>query len=408
MNILLVTYSYPPINNAQAIRWGYLVESFINYGHQVTVLVPNICRNESFYVKKCESGITVRLLARGRSKNLKDKKSLRFLLHLYENLVLGDAYAEWAFRLLFCLRKVKLKLFDVVIFSSEPHIANLIPVIFVDHPNIVVDIGDPPVAGYFSGIKFFQRFQEQVFSRVLKKTKGVVYTGFSAKRCLEDQFPFLREKKSVVIHQGYLEDIEDYSNLKVISDKRLKLLYAGHFLKDIRDPNLLVKVLDKFRNDVLFVYAGSTYWSQFFERRLKHNYFYLGSLSNKEVISYYRKMDVLLYLGNSNSCQQSGKYFEYLGAGKPILHIFQNFNDDTIPVFTLSPVGLSSYYEELSLTTTISRMLEYYRSGNLLDLAKRLANEFVRGFSWNELAKKYLLFLEDIVGEKSNSKDCSL
>lgn len=392
MKILLITLSYPPLNNAQSIRWKYLVHHFRELGYSVSIIAPDVCSQEEGVIP-CNPGVTVSKLLSPDSRRKKNNKLYKWILYLYETMSFGDAYIEWAFRLNQCLKKIHLSDFDVIIFSVEPHISTVLPVLRLDHPSVVLDIGDPPIPGYFSGIGFFEPLYRSILKRIFSKVKGIVYTGYSPKFCLEKKFSILRKKKSIVIHQGFPSNFINSFN-RITNNKQLKVFYAGNFIGKIRDPSLLADVLSEFKKEILFIHAGNDKWINMFKNRLQESFIYLGKLSHEEVINWYKSVDVLLYLGNATSCQLSGKFFEYLGFRKPMLHIYQNFRDDTVFLFHAMPVGLSVFYERLSLRLALKRLIDTFKSGYLSFYTVKCPKDLLLKFSWKGLAQEYLSFLE--------------
>ena len=177
----------------------------------------------------------------------------------------------------------------------------------------------------------------------------------------------------------------------------MKLFYAGNFIKHLREPCLLVDVLSEFKEEILFIHAGNANWKEYMEEYLGKSYLYLGKLLHSQVLSFYESADVLLYFGNSTCCQLSGKYFEYIGLQKPILHIYQEFCDDTISLFSTMPGGISVYYDKLVLKTAIRKLLDLFYSRKLDAFVKRYPLDVIEMFSWKALAGKYLNFLGGLV-----------
>jgi len=395
MNILLVTLSYPPLNNAQSIRWGYLTHYFRKLGCSVSIVAPDICSHEEGVIP-CSSGITISKLLSHSSREKRNNFLLKGLLYLYETVSLGDAYIEWAFRLKRCLNKLDLRRFDVIVFSVELSISTILPILSLRHPVIVLDIADPPIPGRFSGFSFYKPIYDRVFVRILSRVAGVVYTGYSPKYCLEEKFQVLKEKRNLVLYQGFPTLYMHNSAKEKLDNDKLKIFYAGNFIKDIRDPVLFANVLSNFRKEILFVHAGNDIWKSLFEDKLQESFIYLGKLSHEETIKWYRSMDILLYLGNTTSCQQSGKYFEYLGFKKPVLHIYQNFRDDTVSLFSAMPAGISVFYDKLSLDLAMKRLLSTFKA-NVLNLhVSKYPEDLLMNFSWEYLSRKYISFLEDL------------
>ena len=405
MKILLIAFSFPPINNAQSIRWKYLGENLLKMGIKLDVISPKLnfepCNklsvDKKINVKRVYPGITLSFLLKKKGK-IKRKFTFhlsRFMLSFYEFLMLGEAYIEWSFHLSKFIRKeVDIESYDFLIFSAEPHIATIIPILFLNHPRVILDIGDPPIANYYLGFKAFQKLHESVFNLICRKIRGVVYTSWNSKLFLEKIINNLSQKPFRVIHQGFVDiDINKDQEIKV---SRLKIFYPGSFLENIRNPELLVRVLSRYEN-IEFFYAGpeNPVFLNLFKDKLGNRFTYLGNLSHDRILKILKEFEVLLYLGNKNVEQLSGKFFEFLGTNSIILQIYQNFKDETLKLTNNITGFISCYYDEFCLNLAIMRLINYSNFMNRQSLWVR--RKYFENFNWNNLARKYLEFLTNFI-----------
>jgi len=407
MKLLLIALSFPPINNAQSIRWKYLVENLVKQGVNIEIIAPYVNSNiqldldikQSTTIKRINPGKIVSLFFQKKDIVMREKKLFsltKLLTYCAENLLLGELFWEWPFKVKNILSNEDLlQRYTAIIISVEPHIATALPALFTKHKNIVLDIGDPPVSNYFLKYPIFQRFHNFIFNLVIKKTKGVVYTSWNLKLCLEKKYKNLKEKKHTVIHQGYSNiSIENSINIR---KKKINLFYPGSFHKSIRNPKLLIDILSK-KDNINFFFAGPSNPDliSLFRKKLTNRFFYIGNIPHSKVKSLYPKFDVLLYFGNKTACQLSGKFFEFIPTNAIILQIYQNVLDETLVfsknTYTIIPV----FYEKLCLNQAIKfieSLLSQPFSSNKIVKYRKL---FFKEFSWYNLASKYLEFLETL------------
>jgi len=132
-----------------------------------------------------------------------------------------------------------------------------------------------------------------------------------------------------------------------------------------------------------------------FKDKLGNRFTYLGNLSHDRILKILKEFEVLLYLGNKNVEQLSGKFFEFLGTNSIILQIYQNFKDETLKLTNNITGFISCYYDEFCLNLAIMRLINYSNFINRQSLWVR--RKYFENFNWNNLARKYLEFLTNFI-----------
>ena len=399
MKLLIVSLSYPPLNNPQSIRWKNLSELLAKQGINLDIISLKLpftntkVKENKISIRRLYSPITSFLLKNFLLSGDKVKKShlKKWLLRFYEFFSLGDAYIDWGIRVSYELKRLS-PYYDRIILSCEPHVATFLPVFFIDSDKIILDLADPPISNYFLNISFFpfKQLHEAIFRLALRKANKVVFTGYGVKEFYEKKFPFLKGK-SFVVTQGFPKDFYNYSLSISNFNSPPVFSFVGNFIKNIREPITLVKVLSKF--NVKFAYVGKEdAWSDYCRKILKSKFIFLGRMPHEKALKAQLKSDVLVYLGNKVPYQQSGKIYEYIGSNKPILAIVQNETDDAIKLIEQIKCGLVCRNNETEIFVSIKKILLKLREKK--DIIRK-HNRLKLNYCWDALAEKYKSIIEE-------------
>jgi len=204
---------------------------------------------------------------------------------------------------------------------------------------VVVDLRDPWSLEVRSSRRSFRKktidaFWAWVERRVFRSADLVV----CATQIMEDAYRARYPQwvsKLMTIPNGF--DSEDFDRSKQLSDEILPLnkergvltlVYAGKFRSDgpyYRDPSLLFGALRSLNAQgprIRMVVIGDE------EARVRedaerfgvtNSVLFLGSKSYYETLSLVSQADALVILGGTSPIEQTGKVFDYLGSGKPVL-----------------------------------------------------------------------------------------
>jgi glycosyltransferase involved in cell wall biosynthesis len=393
MKILLVAFSYPPIINAQSIRWSYFTNIWQKFGIKMDIISP-------FYISikgRINSEIfPFRMFLKRRGELFKEKKlltkllkqfAIKRILNIIEFFLLGEIFWDWNLYLKKVLCEIDLSTYQAIIISSEPHVSTCLPAIWIKHNNIILDIGDPPISNYFLGIPIFQRFHDSLFIRALRNSAKVVTTSLNTKFHLIEKFD-VSEKKVKVIYQGFPAVLLKQCNKDtIILRTPIKLGYAGNFIRGIREPKELIKGLKPFKEKIKLFYIGKEdEWTKQFSKSLGNSFIFLGRKTHSETLEFLQTMDVLVYLGNKNDYQTPGKFFEYLGLTKPILLIYQNQKDESLKISKAFNIpAFISYNSHHLISKSIYKLVN---SRKLI-----MKPNYIDKFSWETQSLKYINFI---------------
>jgi len=382
MKVLLIAYEFPPSASPQSLRWVYLSRELARLGHEVHVLTPDAPGTSvgglpelppDVQVHRTFAGPVMGLIAAHARRKAQAAEATTgeddaaadaapaalapVRAHAPEQLnwkgKLWHAGLNWKGRLAERIKQVQATFTfpdtrgewepwgrrallglldtvspDVVISSHEPATTLRLGLLAKRRGFAwVADLGDPVLAPYTP--KRWRAESQRLERRVYRNADAVLVTAASVARLLEKRHGKPKARVSVLT-QGYdaefqvqAGDVPD----DLFAPDRLELLYTGSFYS-FRPPDALVEAvvstpgarlnIASIRVPDLVAEAAATHPESV---RL------LGFLPHRSALALQRRCDVLVNIGNDLPDQVPGKIYEYLGAGKPILHLRSNESD---------------------------------------------------------------------------------
>ncbi|HRX99795.1 MAG: glycosyltransferase [Rhodanobacteraceae bacterium] len=358
MKLLVIAYEFPPLESAHGIRWGYLAAELAIRGHSVTVITSDIVRGTvaAPFGSLCNvvqvfpgpfvgasrwlSEIFLRRNDHpengkkegGHSPTLVDR-CYRFLRWIGGQMLVPDVRTEWLPWGFFAARRaIREERPDVIIASHEPGVdlaiarrlrrAFGIPVL--------ADLGDPVVSPYTPDWRRW--LDARLERRWLEGVAAVSVTTRQTRDLLRSRVPSLKDVPVEVLTQGF--DARPVApSLSVVPFEKglLELLYTGTLYARFRSPAPLLEAVQQVP-DVRLTVAG--HLDGIDPRVLEScsSVRYVGRLTHEQVKAAQREADVLLNIGNDFGVQIPGKLFEYLGAGRPIMHLASTRDDASVEI----------------------------------------------------------------------------
>jgi glycosyltransferase involved in cell wall biosynthesis len=414
MKALLISYLFPPLWEAQSIRWYYLSRELAKLGLDIDILtiklpsitdlnlpaninifrispgpVEKILYNIKYKIRTKNPNKSPQLAHLRTSKGFKLlKKGYRIFRNFFEYLLLGDIRNEWLFFALKFLKNLDLKSYQILITSHEPMVDSLIGLFLKKkHPHLfwVADLADPFTAPYYPFT--WKYFLKRLEKKVLNKTNLILVTNSMVKKKYSQDYQ-IPENKILIISQGfdwnfYRENKNSYSPNEVFT-----LFYAGSFYKKFRNPEELFKALKEFPYDYRFYLAGRVETFLPKDKEFRNKIFYLGVLEHSEVLNWERKADLLIFLGNNLSDQIPGKLLEYLGSKKPILAIIYDDNQEIRETIEKLKIGKIVSNKKEEILKTLTEFYELYSNNQLSLFFNPEDEEVLYTYTWQYQAQK--------------------
>ncbi len=424
MKVLLVAYSYPPIQEAQSFRWYYLSEELAKAGICIDVITIKYAKMNEACIN-LHKNITCKRIFPGpfeylslgirSSLNLditpdaKIRKTLWFKLmqqsyvfgRKFTNYFIpGDIRTEWfPFVARYAYKRACTGNYDFLITSQEPPVDSFVG-LFVKRKlpcmKWIADIADPLTAVYYP--RWRRIIDEFLEYKILTKADAVITTCESIIRHFESKYKINR-KKFHVINQGFDQTLPR----KKRKNNIFTIVYSGTFYKEFRDPINLFNALKELPIPYKFVILGRNESFLPFMKQLGNKCSFLGFVPHFQTLEYQRNADVLIHLGNKQAEQIPGKFFEYLGSGVPILSIVYNDNDETAHLTRKLGVGLVCRNEKDEIKDALMYLYQAWKEGKVNEFFNPHIKQ-INNFSWQNSARKLLNLLNLLNTTKTSSK----
>lgn len=360
--VLMIAYFFPPLGGSGVQRTLKFVKYIPNYGIQPIVSTVksghNFAYDESLMkeipdtvqVYRSSSLETLWLrsfiekfahLRRSRgisennaeeSPNVDQGKSIKQrLFEFIDNyLFIPDSKMRWLpFGFLKSLQIARKENVDYLFSTSYPYTTHLIALLvhkFYRKPWIA-DFRDPWVGNKAmqKQIPFRIKIDAWLENKVVQNADHVVNVTPSLTKVYKKRYPE-HAKKMVTITNGF--DPEDFIGICPVIQKKFTLIHTG-IIAEAYDMETFVEGVDSFimrqpeaRNNfqALFIGYVPPKYEELLRNKLKETVIIMPYMSHKEVLNYQAGAHLLfLTFDQSVNIAYSGKIFDYIGVGKPIL-----------------------------------------------------------------------------------------
>lgn len=401
--VLIITYYWPPSGGAGVQRWLKFTKYLPEFGWEPVIYTPSNPEapvSDPSLEKDIPAGITVlkrpinepysvykRFVGMGKEEKInsgflseKKKPGLaeRVSVWIRGNLFIPDARRFWIRPSVRFLKAYLLEnKFDAVITTGPPHSMHLIGLGLKKQSDIfwIADFRDP-----WTGIDFYHKLRlskraDQTHHRlereVLQNADQVIAVGHQ----MAEELKSLGARNCLTIPNGY--DPEDFGGEKSEPEKRFSILHLGAINKDrnheifYRVLSGLIKESQDFRKELHLKFIG------------KNDHVVLESIEkwglgeNTEFISYIPHSEIqkilsrsrILYLPINNTPNSksilTGKIFEYLAAGRPVLGIGPEDGDAARIIRETGSGHMVGFDNDLALREIITGWFDQYRQGIL-------------------------------------------
>lgn len=432
--VLILTYYWPPSGGAGVQRWLKFVKYMRDYGWEPVVytvengempVVDNSLEKDvppgvvvlktpiwepytiykRFIGRKKDDKINASFLNENKKAGLTEKISV----WIRGNFFIPDARKFWIKPSVTYLSDyISKHKIEHVISSGPPHSMHLIALGLkkkFTELKWVADFRDP-----WTNIDFYQKLMLSKWAdtkhhrqelSVLKNADVVLSVG----KMMSDEFEEMLERsgetdpgKFKVISNGF--DETDVNKEGEAKDKKFSIAHIGTLVKD-RNPDILWKVLGKlvkenqeFRKQLEIKLVGKidiyvkeqikTYGLNSFVKKIEY-------LPHDEVIKEQQRSRVLLLLVNNTKNAKgilTGKFFEYMASGAPILAIGP-VDGDLAEIIHETNSGLISGFED---EEQLKKNIEAYFTGKTLTRSEAAIGRYSR----KELTRKLCSVLDTL------------
>lgn len=427
MRLLLIAYEYPPSPSPQSLRWIYLTRELANLGHEVHVVAPDLggetpglpaippgvvvhrtfpgpVRGLMSFLRKRqqrrrEAGVTAPSNAAAPDapiairppRNWKQRIS-ELIQTTAEHVHFPDIRGEWRYwaarRLPSLLRTIRP---DVVLSSHEPATSLELGLTAKRLGyKWVADLGDPVLAAYTP--PRWRRRAGRIERDVCQRADLMLLTNMAAAGLMADRHGSVARVE--IIPQGFDCTQPTTGSSALFDPDRLELFYTGSFYH-FRRPDALIGAL-RGQPSIRLNIASITVPESLLVAARAHpeQIRLLGFLPHLDILSLQRQADVLVNIANDDAAQIPGKFNEYLGAGRPILHLSKGDDQVVAAIRSLRRGWVSS--DELAPLSDTLAMLAAMKHAGTLTQGLDLSIEPVREVSWRRLALRLDGYLREV------------
>ncbi len=429
--VLVITYYWPPSGGAGVQRWLKFVKYLRDFGWEplvYTPLNPEMPVVDKSLEKDVPEGITVikrkiwepysvykilsgkkneRINAAFLNESGRKSRLNKFFVWLRGNFFIPDARCFWIKPSVNFLSKyLNQHSVQVIISTGPPHSMHLIAQgVKLKNPEIkwLADFRDPWTNIDFYDELMLSKIADKKHRRlersVLKNCDSVVSVGNTLKKELALLSEGEDDRKFHVITNGF--DEEDISRGNIEDDEKFTITHIGTLVKT-RNPLVLWKVLKeliinnkRFAEQLEIKLVGNVDSEVIESIKQAGLTAYLKKISHvphTEVTKMQKQSRVNLLLVNNTPNAKgilTGKFFEYLGAGKPILAIGPP-DGDLADILKETKAGLISDFNDAE---TLKKNILNLFSGNIPK-----PDEYrIKDYSRKNLTKKLASILNNLV-----------
>jgi glycosyltransferase involved in cell wall biosynthesis len=426
--VLIITYYWPPSNSAGVYRWLKITKYLKEYDYEPIVFTPenpeiaqydeslNLDVSKDLQIVRYPLFDAYQLYKRLFGIKKQDSSSFlggnkvsrlkKLTIWIRGNLFIPDPKVSWSLTAVKFLESyIKKNKIGYVITTGPPHSMHLLGLKLKKKNNIkwIADFRDP-----WTFIDFFDQLRLSEYSKkrhhklekkvVMTADKCVIVTRNWAKKYYE-----LYGREFSVIYNGF--DTEDFSENSTFSYNKLTIRHFGSVNND-RNPEFFWKSLSDFlninkeaRDKISIEFYGSINESvkeYVKEYELTDIFHHFESLDHKDAIKYQQAAGVLLLLINQSPNSNGivpGKFYEYLGAQRPILCIGGK-NQEVNQLIDLTNSGfVVDFNEESDLISALNSIYEDYKNNTLNSRSE--VNQ-ISQFTRKQSAKEYAQLLNTL------------
>lgn len=420
MRILISAHDFQPNPSPQSLRTTQLAKELANSGFEIDVLTRTV--GAGMPIQLDPAGVQVHRAAPGwlesmldavsahlrrpvdRPRNAScgkgaevDSKSLaslnwkgrgvRHLRSMMDVAVFPDGRSRWIGDALREGRRLLLQRRPQVIIGSHEPAAGLMVGLTLSRESglpLVSELGDPVLTAYTP-----KRWIQRSFAlerRVCRESAALIVTseataGLLRQRHGEDIAPI------TVIPQGF--PIAAVSApVRTASGNGLALVYTGRFYP-FRDPAPLFEAVLATPGTTLTV-AGPGIPSTFSALFTQHpgQLRFVGNKAHAAAVELQQQADVLVSIGNAGMTQIPGKLLEYLGSGRPVLHLQPDQADAAAAIIRKEQCGFLVAPQAGQIAELLRDLVQRKQQGQL-EAGLRLGAETFAEYRWDRLAARF-------------------
>jgi glycosyltransferase involved in cell wall biosynthesis len=413
--VLIITYYWPPSGGAGVQRWLKFAKYLPEFGWEPVILSvdpayaaypvtdfslkDDLRGSVKVYLTPATDYFSIyskdksRIPSAGFANNIDNTFKGKFLRFVRGNFFLPDPRRGWnryAFRE--ACELIESEGISNVVTTSPPHSTQLIGLKIkkkYEAVNWIADLRDPWTDIYyykqFYPTNISKKIDQTLEKRVLRKADRIITVGESLKSLFASKEEGI-EKKMTILSNGF--DESDFKGIKIIKPSRVTLTYVGT-LSDIYPIEGLLSSLKSYRSagydfTIRFVGSVSAKTKDLINSCLPEAAVeFLPYVAHSEAIKFMLNSTMLILIIPSHQSNKgiiTGKLFEYMASGRPILCLGPVDGDAAKIISNCRSGETFNYDDTLKIYDFILNANKYSGSYN---------NEAVKSFSRFNLTKRF-------------------
>lgn len=416
MHILYITFSFPPRNEIAQVRLWNIAKGLSQAGNTVTVVTVkkydvSKIENENYWksefskrgIKLFEVPFAPKSLLPGYFLDSKDENFIQKikakLIRFIHRQLKEEPNHPWKKHVLKKLNKVDSKGFDLILASGGPFVNFEIAYDYGSRNSIpyVLDYRDPWSMNPRKEIRSLRIRRRE--KKILRHSAGVISVTEGMNTLLQEWFDKERKKKYFTVTNGY--ESERIGNTEKEINDSFSIVYTGSFYPPMGSIEPVFKALARIKNytvnDWNFHYYGK-HGKHIEEMSIKYNLndkiVDHGLVPKEKALQAAKSADIFTVISSvypetttENKIMVTGKIFDALGAGTPILLIAPPGSD---PEKIMGNRGVRFSGDQ------IEEMAEYLRSVIENGIER---NTPAYEYEWSRLADRYNDIVQNLVKE---------
>ncbi len=403
--ILIITYYWPPFGGSGVQRWLKFTKYLREFGYEPVIYTPDnpeFMAEDKSLEKEIPPGIEVikrkitepyslyRLFTGKRKGAVKPgfinahgsaSRSVSFKerlsLFIRSNIFIPDPKILWVSPSVKYLRKyLKESPVDAIVSTGPPHSMHLIAGKVSKATGIpwLADFRDPWTKifnfKYMGHTSYVKGIHEKLEKRVVREANAVV----TVTNTIAAELRELRGSDVYVVTNGF--DKEDFKGKEPESEINFTITYTGLFVA-VQNPSVLWKVLgERARKSKVFAKElrvrligniDKSIIDDIYKNGLRENLILMEYMPHDQVVTWQRKARILLLSGGMEPESKgimTGKFFEYLAAGKPVLGFGPKGGDMDIALEESGAGRMFDFKDKKGVSSWIDEVYNFYKEGS--------------------------------------------
>ena len=431
--VLIIVYYWPPAGGSGVQRWVYFTKYLRDFGWEpviYTVQNPEAPYQDDSLFNEIPSGIKIlkekiwepfgayrKIAGIKEGQKIKsgviaqEKKSImRYLIKwIRANVFIPDPRINWISKGTRTLTNfLSSNKIDLIITSGPPHSAHLIGRKLHKKSNIpwIVDFRDPWTQVFNWNLlprtSLVEKIHKSLELNVLKECDGLITVSH---QCMKDLLKIYPVKNNEIITNGFdhLHSIADSTEV----NGKLEMLYTGVLSAD-RNPIPLWKSLANYLDThptiavkfklVFYGDIDTAICDSIQDAGLGKYASFHPPVKHEEIIKIMQSSNLLLLIGVPNEPGVvTGKIFEYISTGKPILAV-SPVQSDIEHILMETKTGINIPFEEITnFDTTMTDLISNLNT----PIAPQSLNQIISKYHRKNLTGQLVNFLNKIISTRA-------